>query len=86
MATIEITISSKEKQLLDDYFESNGTTTKAAIHAFLKHSLQQQAVLPSTDRQRRINPQAIQATTSEDGSILLPGDIPNDVTSWIKNG
>lgn len=86
MATIEITISSKEKQLLDDYFESNGTTTKAAIHAFLKHSLQQQAVLPSTDRQRRINPHAIRSTLSQDDSIVLPGDIPNDVISWLKNG
>lgn len=87
MATIQISISSEEKEKIEKLFNQMGFTVTSATKAFYKQALNDNG-FPFTPR---ISPKVrasrvIKPRVSSTGTLILPDDAPQDVKDWVENG
>ncbi len=86
MPTIQITVSESEKKDIDHLFRELGMTTSSATKVFYKQALREHG-LPFTPKIKHdIHPIVIKPKITEDGTLIIPDDAPEDVKEWVKNG
>lgn len=89
MATIQITVSDKEKREIEDLFNQMGFTLTSATKAFYKQALNINGFpfTPSLpDKKFAHSSRVIKPKVSSSGALIIPEDAPQDVKEWVENG